>query len=406
MIRGNITAGIIMIIAMTSTDTTFHGSAEPDNCRSVAGIIFIFFLLLPFYSSIHAQANPHFNIELRLDYHSAEQSIALFEDKPIGAAALASLRGNQIAASTTGLIANSDSVTLLLRDYLDSAKYHRILKNDIYHLEEARANVSQIDALLVEMQKTYFNRKVVATVEQIFPTDAEVSLSIPVYAVALGHENVDAYVRSVRWHGDIPEFTGDDQGELTVVVNLAHAVRYGESTQERYLTLLGVVAHELFHAAFSDYKNHSTFWQKYRLTHRQPIDELFDLTQNEGIAYYLSIDQRGHGYVPRDWNTRARDMFALFNRNGAELLSNRLTRDRATELIRSANLSGYHDSYGAMCGMFIAREIDLRLGRAQLIETISAGPYDMLRKYDQLAKNDNNLPSFSQLLLQYIEASQ
>jgi hypothetical protein len=384
---------------MTSTEN------RPYLCRSWRKILFIFFAFLLLFSSVRGQSSSNFNIELRPDYRAVEQTIALFEDKPVGAGALASLRGNQIAASTTGLIANSDSVTFLLRDYLDSVKYHRILKNDIFHLEEARANVGQIKALLAEMQKNYFGRKVVATVEQIFPPDAEVSLTIPLYAVALGHENVDAYVRSVRWHGDVPVFTGDGDGELTVVINLAHAVQYGQSLEERYLTLLGVVAHEVFHAAFSNFKDHSRFWRDYRASHRQPIDDLFDLTQNEGIAYYLSIDQRGHGYVPRDWTTRAREMFTLFNRNGAELLSPRLTRERAGALIRSANLSGYHDSYGAMCGMFIAREIDLRLGRAQLIQTLSAGPSDMLQKYIQLVKNDSNLPSFSPQLLQYIQSS-
>ncbi|HUN66119.1 MAG TPA: DUF5700 domain-containing putative Zn-dependent protease [Bacteroidota bacterium] len=363
-------------------------------------------LILLLFSNGTGQTNPSFSIELRPDYRAAEQSLLLFEDNPVGSGSLAALRGNRIAASTTGLIANSDSVTMLLRDDLDSAKYHRILRNDIYHLEEARANAAQIRALLTELERSYFTRKVEATVEQIFPQDARVSLTIPMYAVALGHENVDAYVRSIRWHGDVPEFTGEGEGELTIVINLAHAVRYGDSTRERYLTLLGVVAHEVFHAAFSDYKKHSSFWQDYRSEHHAPIDELFDLTQNEGIAYYLSIDQRGHGYVPRDWYTRARETFAQFNRNGSELLSPRISRERAVSLIRSANLSGSHDSYGAMCGMFIAREIDLRMGRADLIRTIAAGPIDMLRKYLSLAASDNNLPSFSPPIEQYIRSSQ
>jgi hypothetical protein len=381
-------------------------NVQRDYVRFTGRTTLILFSTVFILSLAAAQTNPRFSVELRPDYRSAEQSAELFEDKPVGTTALASLRGNQIAASTTGLIANSNSVIVLLRDYLDSVKYHRILKNDIYHLEEARTNVAQIKLLLAQMEKSYFTRKVAATVEQIFPPDAEVSLTIPLYVVALGHENVDAYVRSIRWHGDIPEFTGDGLGELTIVINLAHAVHYGASTEERYLTLLGVVAHEVFHAAFSDYKTRSPFWQEYRANHHRPIDELFDLTQNEGIAYYLSIDQRGHGYVPNDWAARAREMFALFNRNAAELLSPGLTRERASALIRTANLSGYHDSYGAMCGMFMVREIDLRLGRAELIQTISHGPSEMLRKYSRLAQSDNNLPSFAPSLLQYIESAQ
>lgn len=362
------------------------------------GVYLVFFAALS-----AAQTNPHFNVELQIDYSSLDRSIQLFGDKPVGTQFLAGLRGNVIAASTTGFIANRDSIASLLTNYLDSLKYHQIIKDDIYNLESARENLSAIKELYHEMERSNFSRKVTATVEQIFPQDGEVSILIPVYVVALGHENVDAFVRRIVWHGDIPEFVGENQGQLTIVINLAHAVRYGTTIQERYLSLLGVVAHEVFHAAFGDYKDHSPFWKQYYETHRHPFDELIDLTQNEGIAYYLSIDQRGHGYVPRDWYQRARDFFSIFNRNAHELLSPTVTRERASELIRSANLSGYEGSYGAQCGMFIAREIDLRLGRLALIETISAGPIDMLQKYVTLTKTDNSLPQISPFIIQSLD---
>src|SRR5262249_10759157 len=91
-----------------------------------------------------------------------------------------------------------------------------------------------------------------------------------------------------------------------------------------------------------------------------------------------------------------RETFATFNRNAAELLSADLTPPRASELIRTANLSGYWESYGAMTGMFIAREIDLRLGRAALIETIAEGPLDLLRKHQHLTDPDNTLPRLAE----------
>jgi hypothetical protein len=363
-------------------------------------IIYLLFSTIP----CRGQTNPRFNVDLHLDYSALERSIQLLDDEPVGTQSLAELRGNRIAASTTGFIANRDSLTYLLRDYFDSLKFHQIIKDDIFHLEAARNNIAAIKDLYHEMERSNFNRKVVATVEQIFPEDGDVSILIPVYIVALGHENVDAFVRRIVWHGDIPEFVGEHEGELTIVINLIHAVRYGTNLQERYLSLLGVVAHEVFHAAFGDYKDHSPFWRNYYETHRRPFDELIDLTQNEGIAYYLSIDQRGHGYVPRDWYQRARSIFSTFDNNARELLSPTITRNRASELIRSANLSGFEGSYGAQCGMFIAREIDLRLGRLALIETISAGPGDMLQKYASLTKSDNSLPQISPFILQALDS--
>ncbi|MBI3365751.1 MAG: hypothetical protein HY033_12690 [Ignavibacteriae bacterium] len=286
-----------------------------------------------------------------------------------------------------------------LQNYLDSLKAHQIIRDDVYHLEEARKNVADIKELLTAIKKRNFSRRVAATIEQIFPQDASVSILIPVYIVALGHENVDAYVRRITWQGDVPRFVGELEGELTIVINLAHAVRYGDDVDERLLSVLGVVAHEVFHAAFGAYKDNSPSWQQYYKKHRRPFDELLDLTQNEGIAYYLSLDQRGHGYVPRDWYTRAREVFTTFNRNAEELLSDTLTFDRAAELIRAANLSGYLESYGAMAGMFIAREIDLRLGRPALIETIATGPADLFEKYITLSEHGSNLPNLSERVI-------
>ena len=73
--------------------------------------------------------------------------------------------------------------------------------------------------------------------------------------------------------------------------------------------------------------------------------------------------------------------------------------DEAAELIRTANLSGYWESYGAMTGMFMAREIDLRLGRGALIQTISDGPLDMLSKYAGLTDRDDTLPKLSDQII-------
>ena len=342
-----------------------------------------------------SQEHSKFNVNLLLDFSSAEQTIELFQDQLVNTGMLAELRGNRIAASTTGLIADRGGISSLLQSYLDSLKYHEIIRDDVYQLEPARKNVAGIKQLLDEIKKRNFNRRVVATVEQIFPQDADVSVTIPVYVVALGHENVDAYVRRVVWHGETPQFAGENEGELTIVLNLAHSVRYAPDLDQRFVSLLTVVAHEVFHAAFGAYKEHSRTWKRYYKQHREPFDELTDLTQNEGIAYYLSMEQQGRGYLPRDWDTRTREVFATFNKNSTELLSAGLSPRRASELMRTANLSGYWESYGAMTGMFIAREIDLRMGRGALIETISAGPLDMLRKYITLTERDSNLPKFS-----------
>ena len=353
-------------------------------------------------STAFSQTNPKFNVNLQLDLTAAEKLMQLCEDQPVSTSSLADLRGNRIAASTTGLIADRGSVTYSLQSYLDSLRYRQRIVDDVYHLEAVRQNLVPMKELLVEIKRRNFSRRVVATVEQIFPDNAKLNITIPVYGVALGHENVDAYVRRIVWRGDEPRFVGEDEGELTIVINLARAVEYGGDLEERFVSLLGVVAHEVFHAAFGAYKESSRSWKQYYSTHKRPFDALLDLTHNEGIAYYLSLDQRGRGYLPKDWQNKTREVLETFNRNARELLSVHLTPSRASELIRTANLSGYWESYGSMTGMFIAREIDLRLGRASLIESISTGPSDFFRKYITLTEQESNLPKLAASLAQEI----
>ncbi len=353
---------------------------------------FIFLLIV--VPQAHSQEE-EFDVDLVIDYSAAEQCIRLFEDQFVNTEDVAGLRGNRIATSTTGMIESNGIGAYLLKNNLDTLKHRQYFQKDVYNLEDAKRNAVAIREMLDELKRRNFSRRVVATVEQIFPHDVEVSAKIPVYVVALGHENVDAYVRRIVWQGDEPRFVGENEGELTIVINLAQAVKYSDNLEERFVELLGVVAHEVFHAAFGVYKENSSTWKRYEQKHQRPIDILLDLTHNEGIAYYLSLDQQGRGNLPRDWNSRMREVFITFNNNAKELLSPNTTGARLSELIRSANLSGFWESYGSMAGMYIARTIDKQLGRAALIETISNGPMDFFQKYIELSKDDAALPKLT-----------
>lgn len=360
------------------------------------------FLLIEWLVSASSYAQTDFNINLLLDYSSAEQCIALFEDQPVNTQQLAELKGNRIASSTAGLISDNKNIYDNLQNYLDSIKYHQKIKNDVYHLEDSRKNVSDIKQLLEELKKRNFSRRVAATVEQIFPNDAKVSVDIPVFIVALGHKNVDAYVRRIIWHEDYPEFVGENRGELTIILNLSQAVNYGSNTEDRFINLLGVVAHEVFHTALGNFKETSQSWQRYYSNHHSPVDALLDLTHNEGIAYYLSLDQQTGGYLPRDWNEKTRNAISTFNKNISLLFTDSTSQQNINEIIRQANLSGYWESYGSITGMFIAREIDKRFGRGSLIESIDQNPFYFFKKYIKMCNQDSNLPKFTKLLIFYV----
>jgi hypothetical protein len=347
-----------------------------------------------------AQQNDMFNVYLRIDYASAEKTLELYRGLGGRPADIAALRGSQIALSTTAFLAQRPLDTPELEEALESVKFNQGLGDDVFRMHDARANVAAISELLAEAQKRNFGQKVVSTVAQLFPSDARVSTMIPIYFVAFGHQNIDAFVRRVVWRGDTPSFTGEGQGELTIVVNLAKCVNYGRSVDERFIGMLSVVAHEVFHAAFGVYKDGSPVWKDYYASHRTPFDQLLDLSHNEGIAYYLTLIQSSRGRLPADGLERARHSFEDFNRNAAELLAPGTTFRRSEDIIRLSNTSGYWESYGAITGMIIARQIDQALGRQALSETIARGPSDFFGKYADLMKRDGNIPVLSGAIIQ------
>jgi hypothetical protein len=94
-----------------------------------------------------------------------------------------------------------------------------------------------------------------------------------------------------------------------------------------------------------------------------------------------------------------RDAVETFNRQAAELLNPSISSSRASAIIRNSNTAGYWESFGAITGMVIARQIDQTLGRTALVETIQNGPQDFFAKYAELMRRDSNIPQLSPLIV-------
>jgi hypothetical protein len=342
-----------------------------------------------------AQEYGQFQMLLELNYASAEQTIELYQGLSGRPADIAELKGSQLALATTALLAQRPLTGADLEQALEAAKFNQGLGDDVFRMKAPRDNVRDLKDLFNELRRRNFGQRVVSTVEQLFPAGVRVSTTLPIYFVAFGHRNIDAYVRRVAWQGNRPVFTGEGSGQLTIVVNLASALDYGRTTDERFLGLVSTVAHEVFHAGFGAYKDQSPVWRAYYDQGQSYLDALMDLAQNEGIAYYLSLIQTSRGKLPADWQQRVTQSFAAFNAVAEELVSPGLTRQRGNEILRKANTSGYWENYGAITGMIVARAIDQYLGRTALSETIARGPSDFFQKYAEVAPRDPALPVLS-----------
>lgn len=372
-------------------------------------LVRISFLLASSLATTTSQTNSGFNVRLNINYESAERCIGLYEGLSGSGRDIVPLRGSRIALATTADLAKRRLSSERLEASLDGIKFGQVDPDDVFRLKEAKANVAAIKELLTTMKRRNFGQRVAATVEQLFPADASVSTSIPMFVVAFGHQNIDAYVRRVVWEGNIPRFVGEGEGlpagqagELTIVVNLAKGVNYGRTVDERFIGVLSVVAHEVFHAAFGVYKDSSPAWKAYYANRNSYLDQLLDLTQNEGIAHFLTFEQQTGGNLPPDWDQKIVTSFAEFNKSAEELLSPRTPPQRARYLISTSNTSEYWKSYGAITGMFIARTIDQKLGRAALRATVANGVDDFYLKYRQLAERDNSLPQLTPTIARHL----
>ncbi len=352
-----------------------------------------------------AQEHGQFQLVLELHYASAEQTIDLYRGLSGHPREIARLRGSQLAMQTTALLSRRPLDLAGLERALEAAKFNQDLGDDVYRMKDAREHVEELAELVAALHRRNFGQRVASTVEQLFPAGAQVRGTLPMYFVAFGHENIDAFVRRVVWDGDRPTVAGEREGEPTIVVNLAKAVHYGRTADERFLGLLSTVSHEVFHAALEAYKDASPAWREYYALHRSYFDALTDLAQNEGIAYYLSLIQTSRGRLPADWDRRVAAAFQSFNRAAEELLNPGVSPRRAQDLLLSANTSGSWESFGAMAGMIMARQIDQGLGRTALVETIANGPVDFFAKYIMIMQRDASAPPLSTGVIRAIQGS-
>ncbi len=365
--------------------------------RSVFGSVSLLFLS----SLLHAQ-DSRFNLQLAMDSQSAENTIELY--RGIGSPTqISSLRGSQLALATTSALSRRPLTAATLEEQLQAVKFGQTAGDDVFQLTRARAAVAQMEELLQEMKARNFSRRVVSTVEQLFPQGTSISVTVPLYVVAFGHQNIDAYVNRVVWRGNTPSFVGEGAGQVTIVLNLAKAVYYGRDVDERFLWTMSVVAHEVFHAAFSVYKEESTPWRRYYTAQRSYLDQLADLSHNEGIAYYLSLIQRSRGKFQPSEVGNVQQAISDFNNKAHELLSPTTPPQRSQRIIQESNTSGYWGNYGSITGMIIARAIDNNLGRQALTETIANGPDDFFTKYIRLMKTVGDLPQLSAEVVRYFE---
>ncbi|NUN70371.1 MAG: hypothetical protein HUU02_11735 [Bacteroidetes bacterium] len=355
---------------------------------SICRLLFLLFIAVPL------RGQEHFNVTFRLDFASVDALLEFSEGRIANVDRVASLRGNQIAAATSALLAREPYSRERFAQELERFRNGATAARDMFGLSSAIRFRNEIRTLSQESKKRALERRVMATIAPFFPEKARLNAVIPVYFVAMGNENAAAFVRSIVWRDDVPYFVGEGEGELTVVMNLTRSVEYIRDVQVQFIDMMSTLAHESFHAVFGLYQQQQPVWQQIS-SRPEPHWILAELVQNEGIAYLISLQQRSGAQLSAGQLSSSKQSVADLNAALNELASPQLTRERARDLIMNSNLSGsYEKNYGASAGVLMAYAIDAKLGRKALTETLELGPADFFSKYQQLAKQFGELPQF------------
>ena len=366
-------------------------------CIALAGVLFS----IP-AGSVRAQISPNFNFSLGVDYTSAELTLDFFERRIGDADRIANLRGNQLVAATSVMLARTEKSKDDFRDQLILGRNIEKFESDVYGFFPAKNHIPELRKLLEEAKRRQLDRKIVATLASYFPDEAKISTRFSLYFVVLGNEKAAAFERRVIWNYDTPTFVYGDEGEPVIVVNLARIIESRRELHDQFIEVLSTTAHECFHAVLAVLQK--SLPESVRPEH--PAEYLLELVQNEGFAYLLSMETHMGGNAPsRQWITATSNAVGKLNNVLTEMVSTNLTHARAQELIMDANLSGsFEGNYGATAGLRMAYEIDAHLGRPALTQTLMGGGRAFIAAYQRACVQDRNLPQIDKRIVQALQA--
>lgn len=300
--------------------------------------------------------------------------------------------GNQIMAEIVrdslkqhDLPAFSDQLYEFSRDHS--------LNTDPYGINLAWLQRERTILLLQNIKNHNFAYQTVERIKPYIPNDSSLQVTCDVYFVLTGWEWGDAMVEKVKKIGD--KYKIARNGEPVIIFNLSIITNLYEKKGYNLINHLShSMTHELFHLVFAKYKEISPRWKNKKDT--TPTDSLVELIQNEGIAHYISHDQREKlisGYnKSTDYKEHERDAFNQLE-SAVKLLSNPdASKKKKDELLMKADAGRFWSKYGAISGMFMAYHIERKLGKAAIKESIAGGANLFLEKYDKVQIANPELP--------------
>ena len=278
---------------------------------------------------------------------------------------------------------------------LKSFSINDSLKPDPYGLRLAWFQKGESSLLLDKIKEYNFSDEITDRIKPYIPTDYPLDVTSNVYFVLTGWEWGDAMVRHIT-NIDVT-YRVTEQGEPIIIVNLSIITNLYGDDLDKLLNdnISNTISHELFHLVFAEYQNVSSYWKNDRDT--TEVGQLVEIIQNEGIAHYLSHNQKQNlieNYNSSDkLKEHEKDAFKQLDVAVKQLLSPELSKQEKDNILMKSNAGRYWDKFGAIAGKFMVYHIEKEYGEQAIQESLSKGAYYFLELYKKVRTENPTLPS-------------
>ncbi len=273
-------------------------------------------------------------------------------------------------------------------------------KSDLYGLKLAWFQRDKSSLLLDKIKEYNFSSEITDRIKPYIPTDYPLDVTSDVYFVLTGWEWGDAMACEITNIDN--QYKVTEQGESIIIINLSIITKlYGDDIDKLLNdNISNTMSHELFHLVFAEYRKVSSYWKNNRDTTK--IEQLVEIIQNEGIAHYLSHNQKQN--LIKNYNKtnelkeHEKEAFKQLDIAVKQLLNPELSKQEKDNILMKSNAGKYWDKFGAIAGKFIVYHIEKEYGEQAIQQSISKGAYYFLELYNKLRIENPILPGLPEEL--------
>ena len=290
-------------------------------------------------------------------------------------------------------------------DEINNFAINDSLNSDPYGLRLAWLQKNESSLLLEKIKESNFQGEIAERIRPYIPADYPLDVTCNVYFVLTGWEWGDAMVRKITNIDN--QYKVTEQGESVIIVNLSIITSlYGDDIDILLNEDIShTISHELFHLVFAEYRNVSSYWINSRDTTK--IGQLVEIIQDEGIAHYLSHNQKQN--LIENYNTsnelkeREKEAFKQLDIAVKQLLNTELSKQEKDNILMKSNSGKYWDKFASIAGKFMVYHIEKEYGEQAVQQSLSKGAYYFLELYTNIQSENSTLPGLPEELFKRIK---